>query len=507
MRRHWLPVHVLSTLLLVVPCVAHGELKLPSILGDNMVLQREANVPIWGWADAGQKVTVSLDGQVASTVTGANGKWLLHLKDLRMGGPYEMTVQAGTTLVVRNILVGDVWLCSGQSNMQANMGWLAPRQDRLTADHPEIRLFLTPIWLSPEPLEDVQGEWLVCSPKSVGAFSAVGYYFGRKIQQTLAIPVGLICSASGGSTAQTWMSAEAFAGKNLPGAPDGPPQEYRKGFYQKLREFREALDAWEAGAAVPGVDLKSLPPKPKSPLMGLGYPAVGSFNAMIAPLQSFAIRGVIWYQGEANTDSPDQYARILEALIEDWRQFFGNPELPFLQVQLAAFIPDNVRPGNWAALREQQNLVARKVRNVGMAVALDVGDPKDIHPRNKKPVGERLALLALRQVYGKDLVSSGPVYEPMTVEGSSIRLSFREAGAGLMPREGDFLQGFQVAGADRVFVQADALIDGRQIRVSARGVDHPVAVRYAWSDCPECNLVNKEGLPAGPFRTDDWSLR
>jgi len=478
-------------------------LRLPAIIGDNMVLQQDADVPIWGWATPGEKVSVTFGVQKATAVADAKGKWTARLSGLKAGGPYEMTIEAERKITLKNILVGEVWLCSGQSNMKANLGWISGAAAVAQANDPEIHLFLARMWLSPQPMEDTQGQWVVCSPQTVGAFSAVGYYFGRDIQQALKVPVGLIDTSSGGTTAQTWISTEAFKGHENLGGPADLASPRVIAFYERLKAFEQAMDQWQKDVQEAKAGNTRPPPQPVSPLVGSGYPPCGTYNAQIAPLLPYAIRGVTWYQGEANTFNPGRYAALMRLLIADWRRVFGRPEMPFLFVQLPNFIPDNVPPGAWAALREAQ-LQATDVPHVAMVVTIDVGDAKDIHPRNKKPVGQRLALAALDKVYGRKIVSSGPLYEAMSIEGGRVHLAFRELGGGLATGDGQELTGFAIAGADRHFVPAHAEIQGRGIIVSSDQVPEPKAVRYAWADNPTCNLVNKEGLPASPFRTDDW---
>jgi sialate O-acetylesterase len=347
---------------------------------------------------------------------------------------------------------------------------------------------------------------VVCTPQTVKALSAVGYYFGREIQDKTKVPVGMINTASGGSTAQTWISEGAFKGNEKLGGPADISSPNVKSFYDRLESYQKARTEWETAAAEAKVQKKPVPPQPASPLVGSGYPPSGTYNAMLAPIAPYGVRGAIWYQGEANTGYPAIYAKVMSLLIDDWRRAFNRPEMPFLLVQLPAFNPDNVPPGNWAALREQQVKITKDVPNTGMAVTIDVGDPKDIHPKNKKPVGYRLALVALKNVYKKDLVSSGPTYDSMKVDGNRIRLTLGNIGGGLVTSDGKDVAGFTIAGADHVFVPAQAKIEGGQVIVWSDDVGDPQAARYAWADYPTCNLANKEGLPAGPFRTDDWPL-
>ncbi len=493
---------LLAAALLLFPMLAHAELRLPAIVGDNMVLQQNADAPVWGWSQPGQKVTLTLNKQTASAIADDKGKWIAHFKDLKPGGPFELLIEADSTLTLKNVLVGEVWLCSGQSNMQANMGWVAGKEECAQADCPEIHLFLTRISLAPKPLEDTQGQWVVCTPKTVGPFPAVGYYFGREIQQARQVPVGLIGSASGGSTAQTWMSAEAFANNEKLGGPADLADPGIKKFYQRLADYDQAYAEWKKLADEAKAQKKRPTIQPLSPLRGYGYPPSGTYNAMLAPLLPYGLRGTIWYQGEANTFVPGNYAKVMHALITDWRKGFHNPDMPFLFVQLPNYIPDNVAPGNWARLREQQLLTLIQTPHTAMAVTIDVGNPKDIHPRNKKPVGHRLALAALKTVYGQDLVSSGPLFDSVTFDSSRAHLTFREVGSGLCTSDGQDPKGFTIAGEDKNFLAASAKIEGHAVIVWNDQVKTPTAIRYAFSDNPNCTLQNKEGLPASPFRTD-----
>ncbi len=497
--------HALSIVVLACLSISAGpaaaQLRLPAIIGDNMVLQREANAPIWGWAAPGQKVTVTLAGKTAWATADAKGRWRVHFDNLQVGGAHEVVIEANETRTLHNVRVGEVWVCSGQSNMRAQMGWLGGKKAVEEANEPLIHLFVARMWLSPEPLDDTQGQWVVCTPKTVGAISAVGYFMGRDIQHALNVPVGLIDTSSGGTTAQTWMSAEAFKGHERFGGPADPNSPGVKRFYESLARYQAAMGQWAKDSNEAKANKQRPPTQPASPLIGNGYPPCGTYNAQVAPLLPYAIRGVAWYQGEANTGRPNDYDQLLALLIADWRRAFNNPKMAFLIVQLASFIPDNVPAGNWALLRDAQ-LRASKAENVGLAVTIDVGEPNNIHPRNKKAVGERLALSALHIAYGRQLVYSGPIYKSMKVEGDKIRLAFDHVGGGLAASDANELTGFMIAGEDKKLVPAEAKIEGSEIVVWSKDVPAPQAVRYAFADYPTCNLINKEGLPASPFRTD-----
>lgn len=448
-----------SLALVVVSLLAassSAEVKLHGLFSDHMVLQQGIEVPIWGAAGDGEKVVVSLGGQKLET-TGADGKFRVKLKPLKAGGPYKLTVQGTNTITLDDVLVGEVWICSGQSNMQwAVRQGETPEKIIAESANPHIRLFTVPRERDAKPRTDVQGDWVECGPKSVGDFSAVGYHFGRALQAKLGVPVGLISSNVGGTAAEEWTS-------------------------------REVLDADE--------DLK--------PTLKNGN-STTLYNAMIHPVAPFAIRGAIWYQGESNAGRAEQYRELFPAMIKNWRDLWGQGEFPFLYVQLAPWkmIVDSPGESDWAELREAQLTTLKASPNTGMAVITDLGDEKDIHPKPKGPVGERLALAARAIAYREKLVFSGPVYTKMETRGNEAVLSFDHVGGGLEAR-GEKLLGFTVAGDDNVFYNAEARIDGDKVIVKHAEVAKPAMVRYGWANYPVVNLFNKEGLPATPFRTDD----
>jgi sialate O-acetylesterase len=622
---------------------------------DHMVLQREAKAPVWGWASPGTKVTVTFAGQSKSAVAKADGKWMVHLNPMKASKESRsLTVTSangGATATVRDVLVGDVWLCSGQSNMEMGIGACDVPDEIAKANFPEIRLLTIPKRIETKPVELAACAWTSCTPQSStqdgwGGFSAVAYFFGRKLHQELGIPIGLIHSSWGGTIAEAWTSAEAlrpladfnarldqvatasqgkrpdfnaefdqWALQNDPGSAQNwhkpqldasawktvaMPQAVEKAGLAEfdgivwLRHEFEVPAAW-AGQnltlslgpiddidttwingrrvgqmnrynqdrvyAVPAQVLQpgknvicvrvldtggdgGLTGKPEqmwikpasesqaapvslagewkmkdaAPLAKLSAPPTAPdannpnvvtvlYNGMIAPLQPFAIKGAIWYQGESNADRADQYRRLLPALISDWRKGFQAGNFPFYIVQLAAFQQTYPQPRQhaWAELREAQALTAKNFKRCGLAVAIDIGDANDIHPKNKAEVGRRLALCALAKDYGKKVEFSGPWYKSLKTDGNTIQLAFDHAGGGLVAK-GAKLEGFAIAGADQKFVWANAAIQGNRVQVSSPAVPKPVAVRYAWDINPVCNLYNREGLPAVPFRTDDWPL-
>lgn len=617
---------------------------------NNTVLQRDVRAPIWGWASPGDKVTVEVAGLKASATADATGKWMVHIGPLQAGGPYTMTVSGPQTVTLTNVLVGDVWVCSGQSNMQMGIANVNNgEQEIAAAEYPRIRLFTVPDVIGLQPRETVAGKWDVCTPQTVaeggwGGFSAVGYFFGRDLYRELHVPIGLIHTSWGGTPAEAWTSAEALSKlpefrpaiaylsqiggdpaksaaayeslmaewwrKNDPGSAEGlgwadpalsvadwktmtlPTKWESAGLpnYDGVVWFRTTFDlpnlpesgdvtlslgpiddmdtTWVNGVKVgetnqynvartykvpanilkrtgnvvavrvldtggdgglcgapdqlyvetsggrtslagewrykPAADLTKTGPPPQRVDNNPNYPTV-LYNAMIAPLIPFAIKGVIWYQGESNAGRAYQYRKLLPTMIADWRGRWGLGDFPFLIVQLANFMAPPKEPVEdaWAELREAQSMTAASVRNAGIAVAIDIGDAADIHPKNKQEVGRRLALVALAKTYGRHLEYAGPTYKSMSRHGNAIKLTFTHTEGGLVGKGGK-LQGFAIGGSDRKFVWADAEIQGNAVIVSSPLVEHPVAVRYAWAANPVCNLYNGAGLPASPFRTDDW---
>jgi len=484
---------------------AAAAVRLPAVISDHMVLQAGMNVPIWGWADPGERVTVTLDGQSASAMAGPSGRWTVHLGPMKAGGPVAMTVAGRNTVTVKDILVGEVWLCAGQSNMELPLRESADAQAEIArATYPRIRLFQHAEKRSAdEPLPDLPGQWAECSPETAAVFSAVGYYFGRDLHQALQAPVGLMASNWGGSLAEAWISQASFDSD-----PDlkAAVEKYRKDMAGYIRTFEEKWAQWREDAQKAKAEGKPPPPQPPpvpDPKTIPGRPTT-LYNAMIAPLVPFGIAGVIWYHGEANVPRAYAYRKVLPALIGDWRRNWGQGDFPFLIVQLPNHEARGALPeeSEWAELREAQ-WMALAVPRTALAVTIDLGDSKDLHPKNKEDVARRLVLAALGTVYGKDVVYSGPLYESMKIEGRKARIRFKHVGGGLAAKGGK-LTGFAVADDDRQFVWADAVIDGDTVVVSCRDVTRIVAVRYGWADNPACNLYNQEGLPASPFRTDDW---
>ncbi|MGN6552204.1 MAG: sialate O-acetylesterase [Verrucomicrobiota bacterium] len=495
----------LTTLFVVIAIFnAPAEVKLPAVFTSNMVLQQGMTVPVWGWADDGEVVTVEFSGQKISATT-AQGKWSLKLSPLAMNRtPQTLRVSTPTqTLELTNVLVGEVWLCGGQSNMEWPLrAAFEPAADIAAATNRFIRLLHVPKQRSDTPQTDVNARWTVCTPTNASGFSAIGYYFGRDLQAARNVPVGLIESDWGGTPAESWMRYDVLAGnpryeKEIvrPLAKVGENYPHALANYQKAK----------AEAEKSGVTFSQ--PAPRQP-----WEPAELYNGMIAPLLPFAIKGVIWYQGEANAGGrAEQYRDLFPDLIRNWREDWGQGDFPFLCVQLTGWnhmreqslseLTNNPVEGSWPFVREAQLLATRRLPKVGMAVIIDLGEQVSIHPKHKAPVGARLALAARAIAYGEKLEYSGPIYRQSEIHGEQVILHFDHVGQGLEARGGD-LRGFAICGPDHQFVWGRAEIVGDTVVVSSPAVPHPVAVRYGWTDFPLVNLWNKDGLPASPFRTD-----
>ena len=499
-----------SCITLCLAAFASAEVKPSTLFSDHMVLQSGMSVPIWGTAVAGEKVTVSFNGQTRAATADAGGKWMVRLANLKAGGPFEMTIAGNAAgeaaIVVKDVLVGEVWLGSGQSNMQfyvskngpghAPYGLLDEEKEIAAANYPQLRMFTVKTATTMEPQSDVAGTWQVCTPENVPNFSAVGYLFGRDLNQALKVPVGVVLSAFGASTAEAWIPRDALVADPL-----------LKPMVDKLdaREdyFKAHPGATDADAPPAPATINSRPGRPgplRDPAHDQHQPTV-LFNAMINPILPYAIRGAIWYQGESVTGGPNGlmlYGHVMDTLVTQWRKLWGEGNFPFYVVQL----PGQQNVSNNPLIREQQAKILA-LPNTGIAVVLDTSEAKNVHPHNKEPLGDRLTKIALANVYGKKMEYSGPVYASMKVDGSAIRVKFTHA-EGLVAKDGP-LNWFQVAGADQKFVDAGAKIEGDSVVVSNSQVAAPVAVRYAWDNYPNtANLYNGAGLQAAPFRTDNW---
>ena len=442
----------------------HAAVSLPCVFQQHMVLQREHKIPVWGWAAPGETVTVVLQSNTAAATADAAGAWCTTLPAMKAGGPYILTVAGTNSITIQDVLIGDVWLCSGQSNMEMGVnGAQNGKEEMAAANYPNIRLFYGGGDLAATPQADEKnGSWWVCAPDTVGYFSAVGYFFARAIYLEQRVPVGIMNVSWSGTQIEGWIPRAAYAVDPL------------------LAPMLETLN---------------------TPLAST-MPTV-IYNGRIHPLVPFALRGVLWYQGESNVSHPALYRHELPALITGWRRAWMQGDFPFLLVQLPNFQAVTELPGesNWAELREAQAL-ACTAPNVGLAVTIDIGEAENIHPKNKQEVAHRLARIALHTVYGSKTEYSGPCYDRMKINGQTIRLSFTHLGGGLEAQGGGKLTGFAIAAADGKFVWADAVIAHDKVLVSSPQIAHPTTVRYAWADNPRCNLYNKAGLPAAPFRTD-----
>ncbi len=505
------PASTRTILLCLVLCAgvrpgARAEVKLPALISDNMVLMQETPANVWGTAEPAEQVTVSMGKAKGSATAGADGKWAVKLEGLQPSDGGEMTISGKNKLTIKNVAVGEVWVCSGQSNMEmAVQGVGKAAEEIAAADYPKIRMFTVSRNAITTPQSECTGKWEVCTPQTVGHFSAVGYFFGRHLLQNVKAPIGLIHSSWGGTAAELWTPTDVLS-KDPAYAYAFTNWEQTKANYPKAKEaYEKALAAWPEAVEKAKSDGTKPPPRPNAPRGGddLGSPGC-LYNGMIVPLLPYTIRGVIWYQGEANASNAKVYQRLFPLMIQVWRQRWGIGEFPFLFVQLANYMKryDEPTDSNWAALREAQ-LDTLELPHTGMAVAIDIGDGENIHPTNKQEVGRRLGLIAQATVYYQDVDYSGPIPGGAQGEEGRVRLTFRFA-EGMKTTDGGKPKGFAIAGEDRKFVWADAEIQGDHVLVSSPSVPKPSAVRYAWADNPEGNLVNGANLPASPFRTDDW---
>jgi sialate O-acetylesterase len=634
---------IFFALILFTTSSAWADIRLPKILSSNMVLQREKSITIWGWASVGEKVTVQFNKQTKSTKADKTGSWMVSLAPEAAGGPYTLTLKGKNILTLTNILVGEVWVCSGQSNMEWPVRLVTNAEAEIqTANFPEIRHFTVEKSVSTKPEDDVKGgDWKVCSPQTVGDFTAVGYFFARDVYQKTKIPIGLVHTSWGGTHSETWTSRKAFEQsdefKNMIASMPNVDLEQmakqkRDAMEKKLAEanikiaigneaahWKEAdfdhsqwpmmkvPQQWESTigevngtiwfrknfeisvedaaksatielnviddndetfvngvkvGSINGYNIKRIYTIPSSILRkgknvvavkiidtgggggmygeakdirvvtqsqktislagdwnfqieSLSSSTVGPnsyptllFNAMLNPILNLGIRGALWYQGESNAGRAYQYRKAFPLMIQDWRANFKQGEFPFYFVQLASFNSangDSQNGSSWAELREAQTMTL-SLPNTGMAVATDIGEANDIHPRNKQDVGKRLAVIALNRIYNIKTVDGGPMYQSIKVEGNKIRVTFSQTGSGLMIKDKyGYLKGFEVAGSDHKFHFAKAWIEGNEVVVASDAIADPIAVHFAWADNPEdANLFNNEGFPAVPFRTDNW---
>jgi sialate O-acetylesterase len=511
MKNRFLLPAVLSLIALAMSS-ARADVKLPAIFSDHMVLQQNESCALWGWADPGEQVTVTIAGKSRSIKAGKDGRWSLKLPELKAGGPHTLVVQGNNSITIQDVLVGEVWLGSGQSNM----GWtVAQSQDfegeKARANLPQIRMFTVERTAIPTPQEDCKGRWVVCAPDTVGNFSAALYFHGRELHAKLGVPMGLINSSWGGTPIEAWISAPAQSSPKFAPVHEPWTKQLAQPWDEKkeMAEYEKRVALHKLAAAKAKKDGKTAPRaplRPTDPRLSQHRPA-NLFNGMIAPIAGYTLRGAVWYQGESNANKPfaDLYAEQLEALIQDWRSRWKS-DFAFAWVQLPDFKAPQKEPveeDGWNIIREEM-LHALKIKNTGMAIALGLGEANDIHPKNKQDVGRRLAAWALGDVYGlKGIATSGPLPAGHRIRGGEVVISFRHTDGGLRARGGE-LKGFAIAGADRKFVWANARIEGNKVVVWHPDVKDPKAVRYAWAANPIWSLENGAGLPASPFRTDQW---
>jgi sialate O-acetylesterase len=551
------PFCVSVLLLIFTASFAEAKVRLPSVFTDHLVLQREAEVSVWGFADAGETVTVEFAGQKKSVSADAHGNWLVKLDSLAASAESRELKVTGkdSSVKISDVLVGDVWLAGGQSNMGFPLFAAHNAKEELPkAGDPLLRFFRVKTKTAVEPQTDCTGSWELSTPDTAKNFSGVAYFFAREIRRDQKVPVAVLQAPWGGTDIETWISLDGL--KKTP-ALTKPLERWEKALadYQKIladptqvQTYEKELKHWqeevapafnaamkkynEEKSAGKEVGAKPQParPEPSNPdPMGMPSPSrrpstpTVNFNGMIAPLVPFAVRGVIWYQGENNGARGLEYRELFPRLIEDWRNQWtkkGGADFPFLFVQLPCNGSETspVAQSGWPWLREAQLLTLQKVPLTGMAITIDVGNPNDVHPADKIDVGQRLALVARKKVYGEDVQGSGPLLKDYKIEGEEVRVNFTETGRGLttgtqpwlalkvQPFPTDKLIGFFIAGEDKKWIEAGAKINGDSVVVSSPKISKPVAVRYGWANSPRCNLYNKEGLPASPFRTDDWPL-
>jgi sialate O-acetylesterase len=521
LKRSFAPIQTMrtfafTTLLAALSLAAQAELKLPAIIGDNMILQQKQVNPIWGWDTPGTEVTVKFAGQTKSAKAGADGKWTVKLDAVPANAkPVTISIKGTSSKELKNVLVGEVWICSGQSNMQWSVqsSWDADLEIA-TAKFPSIRLITVPNVGTQEPQQDFKGAWAECSPQTVGGFSAVGFFYGRVLHQMLDVPVGLINNAWGGSAAEAWVRRDVLEKdprfKLL--MENTKRNEANLQSPESKTKYEAALAAWKKQAD----DAKKAgkpftvraPQAPDGWLRGNARPG-NIYNGVLLPTIGYGIKGAIWYQGESNASRAYEYASLFPLMITHWRSEWQQGDFPFYWVQLADFMAEAAQPGdsNWAELRESQTKTQSAIKNGGQAVIIDIGEANDIHPKNKRDVAERLARWALAKDYGVKLPYRSPEFKGIEITGNKAVVTLDTFGGSLRTVDVNDVKGVAICGEDKKWVWATAKIIGNdKIEVSAAGVAKPVAVRYAWSDNPVCNLFSKDGLPVTPFRSDNFEM-
>lgn len=509
---------ILLALGLALPFTVKAELKLPAIIGDNMVLQQKQTNPLWGWDKPGTDVSVTFGAQTKTAKAGADGKWTVKLDPVPANAkPATLTIKGSSAKELKNVLVGEVWICSGQSNMQWNVGSSYDSDLEIaTAKYPNIRLISVPQVGTQEPQQDFKGAWAECSPQTVGGFSAVGFYYGRILHQILDVPVGLINNAWGGSAAEAWVRRDLLE-------KDARFKDLIAGWMQREKDlssekakvsYEKALADWKAksDAAKKAKQPFSVraPQSPQQQLSGNSRPG-NIYNGVLLPTIGYGIKGAIWYQGESNASRAYEYSYLFPLMITHWRTEWKQGDFPFYWVQLADFKPEQPLLGDsdWAELRESQTKTQTAIKNGGQAVIIDIGEGKDIHPKNKRDVAERLARLALVNDYGFQLPARSPEYKSVQFAGNKAVVTLDTFGSALATFDVAEIKGVAICGEDKKWVWANAKITGANtFEASSPAVAKPVAVRYAWQDNPVCNLIvaGPVSLPVTPFRTDDFEM-
>ncbi len=482
----------------------NAELRLPSIVGDHMVLQRDLELPIWGWADPGAAVTVTFNGQTLQGKAAENGRWEVKLAPMTGSShALRMTISSGgEQRVLSNIVIGEVWVCSGQSNMQWTVSSSFDADlEKASANYPNIRLITVPQLGTQEIQDDFRGQWEICTPDTVGDFSGVGFFFGRQLQQVLGVPIGLIDNAWGGSAAEAWVRRDVLE-------KDGRFDAYIAEWKAKEESFDwDAIQAdYKKKVAAAKAAGKPNPRAPRNDMAGQHRPG-NLWAGVLNPIIGYGIRGTVWYQGESNAARASLYDDLFGLMITEWRKAWGQGDFPFYWVQLADYRDETDVAGDsqWAELRESQTKTL-ELPNTGQAVIYDIGEGRDIHPRDKQNVGRRLARIALAKDYGMAIPYQSPSYKSMEVKGNKATLTFENVGSTLYTFDTKDAKGFAIAGADKQWHWAEGKVLGKdRVEVWSDKVEAPVAVRYAWSDNPVANLRSRENLPVVPFRTDDWT--
>ena len=491
---------------------AWANVKLPALFSNFMVLQRDVKVPIWGWADPGEKITVTLPNQKLSTVADDKGRWQVVANPLAAGGAMTLVVEGKNRIEIFDVHVGDVWVCSGQSNMAWNVADSADADLEIpAANYQNLRIITVGTDGSQKPVDNFDSHWEICTSKTIPQFSAVGYFFGRELNQAVKVPIGIIDNSWGGSACEAWIRRDLMEGNPLYEDQlakwDKTAAEFNEA--KAKAEFNRKLADWERRAAAARQRGGEEPPdKPwwSNPVTGQLRPA-NLYNGRLKPIMPFAIRGVIWYQGETNALRAYQYREMFPLMIKNWRDDWGQGDFPFYWVQLADFMKETDKPGDsaWAELREAQTMALDKVPKTGQAVIIDLGEANNIHPKNKQDVAKRLARWALSRTYGKAIPHHSPRYQSMYKQGDTILIRLKDVNGQVRTIDDKPVMGFAIAGSDRKWHWAHATIVGKnEIEVQSEKVRDPFAVRYAWADNPVCNLYDSTGLPVTPFRTDSW---